>query len=77
MPPRVLRKPAQGEPMPEFDMQSLEEVNRSESGEYTDTEFYKVTATLSEPKDQTRLVGQLPWTEILFDRLPTRRTTKE
>ena len=77
MPPRVLRKPAQPESMPEFDMQSREEVNRSESGEYTDVEFYKLTATFSSAKDQTRLVGQLPWTEILFDRLPTRRTTKE
>ena len=46
-------------------MQSREKVNRSESGEYTDVELYKLTATFSEAKDQTRLVGQLPWTEIL------------
>ena len=53
-PQRVLRKPTQHEPMPDFDMQSLEEVNRSEPRKYTDAELYKLTAIFSELKDQPR-----------------------
>jgi len=53
-PSRVLRKPAQHEPMPDFDMQSLEEVKRSVPKKYSDAELYKLSTMFPEPKDQSR-----------------------
>ena len=53
-PSRVLRKPAQHEPMPDFDMQSLEEVKRSVPKKYSDAELYKLSTLFPEPKDQSR-----------------------
>ncbi len=53
-PSRVLRKPAQHEPMPDFDMQSLEEVKRSEPNKYSDAELYKLNTLFPAIKDQSR-----------------------
>ena len=46
--PKGLRKPAHHEPMPDFDMQSLAEVNRSEPKKYTDAEIIKLNAIFSD-----------------------------
>ena len=52
-PSRVLRKPAQQQPMPDFDMQSLEEVKRSVPKKYSDAELVKLAAIFSEPISQS------------------------
>ena len=52
--PRVLRKPAQHEPMPDFDMQSLEEVKRSEPRTYSDAELVKLNALFPAIKGQSQ-----------------------
>ncbi len=53
-PPRVLHKPAQHEPVPDFDMQSLEEVKRSEPKKYSDAELYKLNTLFPAIEDQSR-----------------------
>jgi hypothetical protein len=70
-PSRVLRKPAQHEPMPDFDMQSLEEVKRSEPKKYSDAELYKLSTMFPEPNNQSREVLSDGTTAV--DRNPFRK----
>lgn len=66
---KVLRRPAPQEPMPDFDMQSLQEVKRSEPK--SDAELYKLSAMFPELKNQSREPSSSRITAV--DRNPFRK----
>lgn len=72
-PSRLLRKPAPQQPMPDFDMQSLEEVKRSDPKKYSDAELVKLAAMFSEPSDQSREYSSASGGTTAVDKNPFRK----
>jgi len=69
--PNVLRKPAPQAPRRDFDMQSLEEVKRSDPKKYSDAELYKLSTMFPEVKDESREYSSGGTTAV--DRNPFRK----
>jgi hypothetical protein len=70
-PPKSVRRPAPQQPIPDFDMHSVEEVERPDSRNYSEAEIYKLSSMFPELKNQPRDYSSSGATAV--DRNPFRK----